>query len=123
MKEITKYVAFDGTEFMLKSECEHYEAQGLVDELERLQKEMMWGKQVALPDAFKRYRNAKTSYCKACTKSMTLNQRARLLEVYAAAKTNYTTAVEQFYSLKRHYCNLKEKAEKAKKANQDAVSK
>ena len=109
MKKVTKYVAFDGSEFDLQSDCEEYEKEGYEQEIARLNVRLQQLKSGELASEHKRYLNARNRYLESCRVKMTPQKKAQLLNNYAAAKDRYDMTVKYFHSTKHKMNLLKER--------------
>lgn len=123
MREVVKFMAFDGTLHDTKLECEEYEKSGCLEELERLQIELQQAKQVYLPDDFKRYKKALGRYREACKSSISLYERSQIISSYWTTKKRYMDTVNGYYKAKKLYENLKERAKAITAAQENVISK
>lgn len=113
MKEVTKFVAYDGREFDLKSECEAYESTGVKDRIEALHIRMQQYKSGEMAEVHKSYIRAKALYIQACTTKMPIKSRADVIQRYCARKEIYEKTVDQFERIKREYNRLVEALKKS----------
>jgi hypothetical protein len=113
MKTVTKYVAFDGSEFDLKSDCEEYEKEGYEQEIVRLGIRLQQLKSGELASEYKRYVNSKHRYLASCTTKMSPQVRAAVLNNYATMKARYEETVKYYNSTKRKMNLLKERRDAA----------
>lgn len=113
MKKVTKYIAFDGTEFDLQSECEEYEKEGFEQEITRLHIRLQQLKSGELASEHKSYLNSRRKYLSSCTTKMSPQARAAVLNNYAAMKTRYENTIKYFNSTKQKMNLLKERRDAA----------
>jgi hypothetical protein len=113
MKTVTKYVAFDGSEFDLKSDCEEYEKEGYEQEIVRLGIRLQQLKSGELASEYKRYVKSKHRYLASCTTKMSPQVRAAVLNNYATMKARYEETVKYYNSTKRKMNLLKERRDAA----------
>ena len=113
MKEVTKFVAYDGKEFDLKSECEAYENIGVKNRIKALHIRMQQYKSGEMAEVHKAYVRAKAFYIQACTTKMPTKSRAEIIQRYCARKEVYEKTVNQFERIKREYNRLVEALKKS----------
>lgn len=113
MKEITKFVAYDGKEFDLKSECEAYENIGVKNRIETLHIRMQQYKSGEMAEVHRSYVRAKALYIQACTTKMPIKSRADIIQRYCTRKEIYERTVNQFEMIKREYNRLVEALKKS----------
>lgn len=122
MKKVTKYVAFDGKEFDLPSECEEYEKEGFVKSIESKRVRMQQLKSGELAFEFKRYLKAKARYVESCTTKMDPVDRANVLGNYASLKQRYDASVAYYSDLKRTVRRMIAKLEEINAATEKDTS-
>lgn len=113
MKKVIKYVAFDGSEFNLQSDCEEYEKEGYEQEIVRLGIRLQQLKSGELASEYTRYLNSKRKYLASCTTKMSPQVRAVVLNNYATMKARYEETVKYYNSTKRKMNLLKERRDAA----------
>lgn len=113
MKKVTKYIAFDGTEFDLQSDCEEYENEGFEREITRLGIRLQQLKSGELASEFRKYMNSKAKYLSSCTTKMSPQARAMLISNYATTKVRYEETIKYYNSTKYKMNLLKERRDAA----------
>lgn len=109
MKEVITYVAFDGTEFNLKSECEAYEANGYVSEIDKIHRRMQQLKDGELREAQRLYDRARVRYREALEKKLPLSQKVKIYTAYLNTKNQLDTSIAHYQKLKNRFKFLREK--------------
>lgn len=113
MKKITKYIAFDGKEFDLQTECEEYEKEGFVQEIENVKIRLQQLKSGELHFEHDRYVKARAKYLRACVEKMRLDEKASITINYVSTKQRYNNSVTYYYKLKNKLKLMLKKLEEA----------
>lgn len=118
MKEVTQYVAFDGTVFPIKQECLDYEESGYIQEIENVHIRMQQLKGGEMKQVHKNYLKARAAYREVCNNRVDPQTRVNATIRYYGAKETLDKTIVAYQRLRNRYNFLKDRAAATNKEEQ-----